>query len=167
MTVVVASSLVPFFRRPHSRVCLGGAIRQRGIHCVVFPHGAPLVVFRLVTLGEDKRLVLWTWKDGQKKTQKRNQSSGLFLNQWIRLCLMKNGRTEAATLGPGFRCRGSWTGPGCVFLLLQAFCSHLISTVPVTAYPTVWETDTDGTCEPAVLMIVDHSFRNILSPLQW
>lgn len=97
-------------------------------------------------------------KDGQKKEKKRNQSSGLFLNQWIRLCLTKNGRTEAATLGPGFRCRGSWTGPGCVFLFLQAFCSHLISTVPVTVYPTVWETDTDGTCEPAVRMIVDYSF---------
>lgn len=56
MTVVVASSLVLFFRCPHSRVCLGGAIWQ----CWV--NRASLVVFCLVTLGENECLILWTWK---------------------------------------------------------------------------------------------------------
>lgn len=62
VTVVVASSLVLFFRCPHSRVCLGGAIWQRGVTRVIFPHGGSPVVFCLVTLGENKCLILWTWK---------------------------------------------------------------------------------------------------------
>lgn len=62
MTVVVASSLVLFLRCPHSRVCLGGAIGQRRVNRVIFPHGGSLVVFRLITLGENKCLILWTWK---------------------------------------------------------------------------------------------------------
>lgn len=53
------------------------------------------------------------------------------------LSLMKTGRTEAAALGPGFGCGGARAGPRCVLLLLQAFCSHLIATVPVTVDPTV------------------------------
>lgn len=53
------------------------------------------------------------------------------------LSLMKKGRTEAAALGSGFGCGGARAGPRCVLLLLQAFCSHLIATVPVTVYPTV------------------------------
>lgn len=72
-------------------------------------------------------------KDGEKKTEFRVISQSV--NQT--LCLMKTGRTEAAALGPGVRCRGAWAGTRCVFLFLQAFCSHLISTVPVTVYPTV------------------------------
>lgn len=100
------------------------------------------------------------------ETSKRNQCSGLFLNST--LCPMKNGRTEAAALGPRFRCRGARAGPRCVFLFLWAFCSHLISTMPVTVYPTVWETDMGETCEPTdICMIVDESIWNILLPLQW
>lgn len=50
---VVVASLVLFFRCPHSRVCLGGAIWQCGVN---------RVIFCLVTLGENKCLILWTWK---------------------------------------------------------------------------------------------------------
>lgn len=53
------------------------------------------------------------------------------------LSLMKKGHTEAAALGPGFGCGGARAGPRCVLLLLQAFCCHLIATVPVTVDPTV------------------------------
>lgn len=66
------------------------------------------------------------------KTNQRNNSGPA--NQTLR---MMNGRTEAAALGPGFGRGGARAGPRWVFLFLQAFCSHLISTVPVTVYPTV------------------------------
>lgn len=53
--VVVVPPPVPFLGRPHSGVRLRGAVRQRRIAGVIF-----LVVFRLVTLGEDKGLLLGT-----------------------------------------------------------------------------------------------------------
>lgn len=56
--VVVTPSLVLFFRRPHSRVCLGGAIRQRGVACVIFPRRGPFTVVCFVTLGEKECLLL-------------------------------------------------------------------------------------------------------------
>lgn len=61
-TVVVAPPLVLFFRCPHSRVCLSGAVWQRRITCVIFPNRSSLVVFCFVTLGENKGLLLWTWQ---------------------------------------------------------------------------------------------------------
>lgn len=56
--VVVTPSLVLFFRRPHSRVCLGGAIRQRGVARVIFPRRGPFAVVRFVTLREKECLLL-------------------------------------------------------------------------------------------------------------
>lgn len=56
--VGVTPSLVLFFRRPHSRVCLGGAIRQRGVACVIFPRRGPFAVVRFVTLREKECLLL-------------------------------------------------------------------------------------------------------------
>lgn len=68
-----------------------------------------------------------------QRAQFRNNSGPE--NQTLRM--MKNGRTEAAAFGPGFGRGRARAGPRWVFLFLQAFCSHLISTVPVTVYPTV------------------------------
>lgn len=59
-SVVMVPPLVLLLWRPHSRIRLGGAVRQRRIPAIVFPHGAALVVLRLVTLGENKRLLLRT-----------------------------------------------------------------------------------------------------------
>lgn len=55
--VAITSSLI-LFRRPHTRVCLSGAVRQRRVAQVVFENGGPLVVFGVVTLGENKGLLL-------------------------------------------------------------------------------------------------------------
>lgn len=68
-----------------------------------------------------------------QRAQFRNYSGPA--NQTLRM--MKNGRTKAAALGPGFGRGRARAGPRWVFLFLRAFCSHLISTVPVTVYPTV------------------------------
>lgn len=71
------------------------------------------------------------------KTNQRAQFRNISgpANQTSRM--MENGRTEAAALGPGFGRGRARAGPGWVFLFLRAFCSHLISTVPVTVDPAV------------------------------
>lgn len=58
-TVAVAPPFVLFWC-PHSRVCLSGAVRQWGIERVVLKNRGSLVVFRVVTLGENKGLLLRT-----------------------------------------------------------------------------------------------------------
>lgn len=55
--VAVAPSLV-LFRRPHTGVRLSGAVGQRRVAQVVLENGVPLVVFCVVTLGENKGLLL-------------------------------------------------------------------------------------------------------------
>lgn len=55
--VAVAPSLV-LFRGPHSGVRLSGAVGQRRVTQVVLENGGPLVVLCVVTLGENKGLLL-------------------------------------------------------------------------------------------------------------
>lgn len=53
------------------------------------------------------------------------------------LYAMDKGHTQAVALGSRVRGKGARAGSSCVFVFLQTLYSHLISTVPVTVYPTV------------------------------
>lgn len=55
------------------------------------------------------------------------------------LYIIEEGHTQAVTLDFWLEGRGTWAGPGCVFVFLQTLPAHLISTVSVTVYPTVWQ----------------------------
>lgn len=55
------------------------------------------------------------------------------------LYIIEEGHTQAVTLDFWLGGRGTWAGPGCVFVFLQTLPAHLISTVSVTVYPTVWQ----------------------------
>lgn len=56
--VVEVSPLVLFFRRPNSGICLSRAVRQRRVAGVIFPNRGALVVFCLITLRENKGVLL-------------------------------------------------------------------------------------------------------------
>lgn len=136
--VAVAPSLLLLFRRPHSGVRLCGAVRQRRIAQVVFEDGGPLVVFCVVTLGENKGLLLRTCR-GTKRSVSRFKPvfiNAQFKNIYIYVYILC-GRTQAVGLGSRIRGWSARAGASHVFVLLLTLSSHLISAVPVTVYPTV------------------------------
>jgi len=126
--VVVVSPLVPFLRRPHSRIRLSGALRHT------------LVVFCLITLWENEGLLFWTWQVNGKRHQ---QGSGSFWRDLCRRCSTmwrSNGCTPAVTFDSWVGGWGARAGPRRVCVFLQALHPHPISAVFVTVYPAVWET---------------------------
>lgn len=58
MCVVVVDPLVPSLGRPHAGVGLRGALRQRWVHGGVFGNRCRLGMFWVLTLGENKGVVL-------------------------------------------------------------------------------------------------------------
>lgn len=88
-TVAVAPSLL-LFRRPHSGVRLSGAVGQRRIKQVLFENGGPLVVFCVISLGENKGLLLQTcW--GTKRSVLRFKSAYTYghLKIYIHICTLR------------------------------------------------------------------------------
>lgn len=82
--------------------------------------------------------------DGEHKTSTywvpSHFSGGGIVGVNVRIWWEK-GFTPTVTLSSGVGGGGARAGPSCVFVFLRALHSHQSSTVSVTVYPTVWETE--------------------------
>lgn len=126
--VAVVSPPVPFLWCPHSRICLSGAVRQRRITGVIFPKRVAPVVFCLVTLGENKGLLLWTWQGTWDISVLGSES---FLRQGIVgvTCVYDGERTYSSCY-PWFLSRGQ----GCTGRTRLCFCVSSSTPFPPNLY---------------------------------